>query len=562
MKHLRRIVLIIALTCAVHLSLFGQTVIPGRRALWRAENNALDSVGGNNAVLPVGATFVPDRSIPTTGYAFRLNGTSSRIPVAVLGTSLDTRRYTVAAWVRPDSTSVDSQTVISKTSPGSLNYMLFLAGSAPYPASFPTPNLPPNSAVVMFYIGDINAGLHYWAYSPQTCSASTWCHIAGSYDGTTLKIYFNGVLANSASANDQFVSSGQSVFIGNVGNGLLPFVGALDEIQMFDRALTDAEVMTIYNSIEPVGSGATGTPGPQGPIGPQGVSGPTGAVGPQGPSGITGPTGPVGMIGLTGPAGATGAQGVLGTTGAIGPLGATGAVGATGAPGTPGIQGIPGVVGATGLTGLPGTPGVPGIQGIPGATGAVGPIGATGATGTPGIQGIPGVVGATGLIGLPGTPGAPGIQGTPGATGPTGATGAVGPIGPIGGIGPQGIPGVAGATGPQGLPGTQGLPGSLGLPGVNGANGVPGLSGLQRVSNPCGAVTIVKGATYQSCNNPCPTGKLALGGGIQSTPNDNLTTVVSWPSQDNSWSTIVRNDDAKTATYILTAWAVCASVAP
>ena len=124
MNHLRRIVLVIAFTCALHLSLFGQTVIPGRRALWRAENNALDSVGGNNGVLPVGATFVPDRNTPATGYAFRINGANSKIPVSVLGTSLDTRRFTVAAWVRPDSTAGNGQTVIQKAYPGYLNYSL------------------------------------------------------------------------------------------------------------------------------------------------------------------------------------------------------------------------------------------------------------------------------------------------------------------------------------------------------------------------------------------------------------------------------------------------------
>lgn len=249
------------------MGLLGQTPVAGRRAYWRMENNALDIQGDNTGILPPGAAFVPDRN--GTGLAYRVNGAGSRIPVAVQGNSLDMRRFTVSAWVKPDGFNSNSQFVAIKTSPGSLNWGLFLAGSAPYPSSYPTPNLTPNAAVIMFYIGDINFGYHYWAASPQGCSGGNWCHITGSYDGLNLRIYFNGVLANVSSAADQFASSGQGVTLGSDPNGSYPFYGGIDEVQVFDRALTDTEVLALYNSNDPPGGGT----GPTGPTGPTGITG-------------------------------------------------------------------------------------------------------------------------------------------------------------------------------------------------------------------------------------------------------------------------------------------------
>ena len=103
----------------------------------------------------------------------------------------------------------------------------------------------------------------------------------------------------------------------------------------------------------------------------------------------------------------------------------------------------------------------------------------------------------------------------------------------------------------------------MGLPGVNGTNGTPGLSGSQRIGSSCGSpVTIAKNAAY-TCNVTCPSGKMVLGGGInQANAADSLTIVTGWPSQNDVWSILVRNDDNKAGTYSLAAWAVCASVTP
>jgi len=241
---------LILLSAASVIPMYAQ--VPGRVALWKGENNGLDSVGGNTGVLPGGATFVPDRN--GTGLAFRMNGASSRIPVLQAGTGLDLRRFTISAWVKTDATTPVSQTVIYKGGPGSLNYALYLAGTD-------WPGVAPNTPVLDVYVGDVNFGVHYFAISNQTCTPGLWCHIAGSYDGALLRVYVNGIERGSGTAPDAFGSSGQQVDIGTSRIGTIPFVGALDEIAVYNRALLDAEVMTVFNTTEPPPPPPPTTPG-------------------------------------------------------------------------------------------------------------------------------------------------------------------------------------------------------------------------------------------------------------------------------------------------------------
>jgi len=99
------------------------------------------------------------------------------------------------------------------------------------------------------------------------------------------------------------------------------FKGTLDEIRVWNRPLSNAEINELF------------TLDIKGNTGPQGPSGTTGATGPAGPQGLPGPTGPIGpqgIQGIPGSQGATGPRGLTGVTGERGPAGATGPQGPTG----------------------------------------------------------------------------------------------------------------------------------------------------------------------------------------------------------------------------------------
>jgi len=93
------------------------------------------------------------------------------------------------------------------------------------------------------------------------------------------------------------------------------FKGILDEIRVWNRPLSGAEINELFML------DIKGNIGPQGPVGPVG---PKGATGPQG---IAGPQGLTGTQGITGPQGIAGSQGVVGPRGLAGPTGPQGPIG-------------------------------------------------------------------------------------------------------------------------------------------------------------------------------------------------------------------------------------------
>jgi Collagen triple helix repeat (20 copies) len=137
-------------------------------------------------------------------------------------------------------------------------------------------------------------------------------------------------------------------------------------------------------------------------------------------------------------------------------------------------------------------------------------------------------------------------------------TGPRGPAGTPGG--PQGPPGIQGPVGPPGTPGAPGAPGAAGAPGAPGVSGyipIPSTSAPQSDSSELQTAT-------------CPTGKTVLGGGYSISTTDpgdagKVVAVASSPSGTSAWQVqaqVVPGAPALTSTWLVTANAICATVAP
>jgi hypothetical protein len=88
------------------------------------------------------------------------------------------------------------------------------------------------------------AGGHIGVESIQSLTADSWTHLTGTFDGTTWKIYFNGLLDNSAD-DDAPTETAMRVLIGAVdanGNPIQNWEGVIDDVRIYNRALSDTEV--------------------------------------------------------------------------------------------------------------------------------------------------------------------------------------------------------------------------------------------------------------------------------------------------------------------------------
>ncbi|MBI2543065.1 MAG: PEGA domain-containing protein [Candidatus Aenigmarchaeota archaeon] len=83
--------------------------------------------------------------------------------------------------------------------------------------------------------------------SASTLQANTWYHIAYTYDGTSRKYYINGQLDSSHSTTGSIPASNLNLWIARGWSGAY-FNGIIDEVKIYNRALSATEITDEYNS--------------------------------------------------------------------------------------------------------------------------------------------------------------------------------------------------------------------------------------------------------------------------------------------------------------------------
>ena len=79
-------------------------------------------------------------------------------------------------------------------------------------------------------------------------SPNTWIHVAGTYDGNIRKAYINGELRASKALSLPVHTNNQPLFIGKANPGYYPFKGAIDDVKIYNRALTPEEILAHYQA--------------------------------------------------------------------------------------------------------------------------------------------------------------------------------------------------------------------------------------------------------------------------------------------------------------------------
>jgi len=89
-----------------------------------------------------------------------------------------------------------------------------------------------------------NSGSFYFDTDP--ISPNAWHMLTRTYDGSTLSAYINGQLVGSQTGPS---NSPTGITIGSAGDGLHGFIGSLDDLYIYDRALSPTEVSTLYSAV-------------------------------------------------------------------------------------------------------------------------------------------------------------------------------------------------------------------------------------------------------------------------------------------------------------------------
>ena len=82
--------------------------------------------------------------------------------------------------------------------------------------------------------------------SVTSLSLGVWYHVAATVQGATVKLYINGVLDSSGTTPVAATTTTDPLTFGHTGNwGYTPYPGALDDIRIYSRALSAAEVASL-----------------------------------------------------------------------------------------------------------------------------------------------------------------------------------------------------------------------------------------------------------------------------------------------------------------------------
>lgn len=186
----------------------------------------VDTSGDNNHGTISGATRTPVGK-SRSGLIFDGVDDSVAVPDSA---SLDlTTGMTLSAWVKPDTISGKSQDVIFKERGSDGSYALGADGTGSQPRT-----------------GFYRAGGWQMAVAPTALTAGQWAHVAGTWDGQSLKLYVNGTLVRTEAMTGPIVTSGDPLRIGGTavfGTNRF-FDGAIDEVRVYNHALTAQDVQT------------------------------------------------------------------------------------------------------------------------------------------------------------------------------------------------------------------------------------------------------------------------------------------------------------------------------
>jgi len=78
-------------------------------------------------------------------------------------------------------------------------------------------------------------------------TAGVWHHLVATYNGAIVALYVDGQLAQTLPGSGSFVNT-QSWYMGQLGNGLRFFHGSIQDVRIYNRALSAAEVAQMYSA--------------------------------------------------------------------------------------------------------------------------------------------------------------------------------------------------------------------------------------------------------------------------------------------------------------------------
>jgi hypothetical protein len=195
---------------------------------WKGDGDAKDSSGlGHDGTIYAGVTFAAGLS----GQAFSFGPTGNRVVIPDSPDFELTNALTMGAWVYP---TANSWGIFGR----------FIGANVPY-------------SLTMNNAGGVGMGLQSAGVIDNLFTPivyQTWTQVTATWDAASgeMRVYLNGVLATNKTTSiipaANFNTNNPGVVIGNGDDGGFPFVGLIEDVVLYSRVLSPAEIASLAST--------------------------------------------------------------------------------------------------------------------------------------------------------------------------------------------------------------------------------------------------------------------------------------------------------------------------
>ena len=244
MKHFLYIsTLFLGLTSFVNAQIPSYVPSNGLIGWWPFNGNANDESGNGNHGTVNGATSSIDR-FNSSGSAYHLDGNGDNIYISNSFFNNGSAGLSVSIWYKMDQ--------LSNPNNGNSSHILF--NTSPHNGMSLSMNFLSNSKYALF-LGNGTPAISwntsiFNAQSNQNCAPNSWKHVLLVKSGVLYSLYIDGVLDINWTSNISILSYFYKMYFGStdpsVSNEAL--IGSLDDIGIWNRALTACEIQDLYHA--------------------------------------------------------------------------------------------------------------------------------------------------------------------------------------------------------------------------------------------------------------------------------------------------------------------------
>jgi hypothetical protein len=225
---------------AQNAPLYAQVILSDSPAsYWKldetAGTSAADSAGTATGTYTNGPVLNQTSGVKHAGTAVTFDGSDDHVAMGDVHDFAGTTPFSVELWLNPTAPTGVYRRVIAKEISGRAWWME-LASTASG-----TPNR-------LNFVREDAGGSSDIVRSSGALQAGTWYQVVGTYDGTTMKVYVNGSLTDSAASSRSIENHSQPLTIGRSSGGGSPYGGLVDEVAVYNSALTAQQVSEHYNA--------------------------------------------------------------------------------------------------------------------------------------------------------------------------------------------------------------------------------------------------------------------------------------------------------------------------